>query len=160
MANEADAAQLLCSREGINVVIAASIEPSGSGYVFNVRALDPLSYLTLAERSKTIATKAEVFKAADSLVAELRDDLSRIPAETVQALSMETFTAASLEAMKIYAHAQDLVLAGKETRPFKNISRPLKKTPSWDAPTPAWRLFTGIGARTKRQKSIMRKRWP
>ncbi len=126
---EADAAQLLCSREGINIVVAASIEPSGSGYVFDVWALDPLSYLRLAERSKTIATKAEVFKAADSLVAELRDDLSRIPAETVQALSMETFTAASLEAMKIYAHAQDLVLAGKDDEAIQEYLKAIEKDP-------------------------------
>jgi len=126
---KADSAQLLCSREGINVVISASIEPSGSGYVFNVRALDPLSYLALAERSKTIATKSEVFKAADGLVAELRDDLSQIPAETVQALSMETFTAASLEAMKIYAHAQDLVLAGKEDEAIEEYQKAIEKDP-------------------------------
>jgi len=126
---EADSAQLLCSREGINVVISASIEPSGSGYIFKVRALDPLSYLALAERSKTMATKAEVFKSADSLVAELRDDLGRIPAETVQALSMETFTAASLEAMKIYAHAQDLVLAGKEDEAIEEYQRAIEKDP-------------------------------
>lgn len=126
---EADSAQLLCSREGINVVISASIESSGSGYIFKVRALDPLSYLALAERSKTMATKAEVFKSADSLVAELRDDLSRIPAETVQALSMETFTATSLEAMKIYAHAQDLVLAGKEDEAIEEYQKAIEKDP-------------------------------
>lgn len=126
---KADAAQLLCSREGINVVIAATIEPSGSGYVFNARALDPLSYLSLAEKSKSIPTKAEVFKAADSLVAELREELGRIPAETVQALSMETFTAASLEAMKIYVHAQDLVLAGKEDEAIKEYQRAIEKDP-------------------------------
>ena len=111
---EVAAAQLLCGREGINIILAASIESSGSGYVFNVRALDPLSYLGLAERSKTIATKAEVFKAVDGLVAELRDDLSSIPDETIQALSLETFTASSPEAMRIYVHAQDLVLEGNE----------------------------------------------
>jgi len=83
----------------------------------------------LAERSKTIATKAEVFKAADSLVAELRGDLSRIPPETVQALSMETFTAASLEAMKIYAHAQDLVLAGKEDEAIEEYQKAIEKDP-------------------------------
>lgn len=125
----ADAAQLLCSREGINVVIAASIESSGSGYVFNVRALDPLSYLSLAERSKTIPTKAEVFKTADGLVAELRDDLSRIPAGTIQALSLETFTAASLEAMKTYARAQDLVLEGKDDQAIQEYLKAIEKDP-------------------------------
>jgi tetratricopeptide (TPR) repeat protein/predicted Ser/Thr protein kinase len=135
---EADAAQLLCSREGINVVIAASIEPSGNGYIFNVRAIDPLSYLSLTERSKLIATKAEVFKAADSLVEELRNDLSQIPAETVEALSKETFTAASLEAMKIYAHAQDLVKAGKEDEAIKEYQRALEKDPKMG------RAFSGL----------------
>ncbi len=125
----ADAAQLLCSREGINVVITASIEPSGSGYAFNVWALDPLSYLRLAERSKTIATKAEVLKAADGLAAELRDDLSRIPVETTQALSQETFTAASLEAMKIYAHAQDLANLGKDDEAIQEYLKAIEKDP-------------------------------
>jgi serine/threonine protein kinase/tetratricopeptide (TPR) repeat protein len=128
---KADAAPLLCSREGINLVITGSIsiESNGKGYHFDVWALDPLSYLRLAERSKTITSKAEVFKAADSLVAEIRDDLSQIPAETVQALSMETFTAASLEAMKIYAHAQDLVKAGKEDEAIKEYQKALEKDP-------------------------------
>jgi len=127
---EAGAAQLLCSREGINIVLAASIESSGSGYVFNVRALDPLSYLGLAERSKKIATKAEVFKAVDGLVAELREDLSHIPAETIQALSLETFTASSPEAMKIYAHAQDLVLEGREAEAITEYQRAIEKDPN------------------------------
>lgn len=126
---KADAAQLLCSREGINVVITASIEPSGSGYAFNVWALDPLSYLRLAERSKTIATKAEVLKAADGLAAELRDDLSRVPVETTQALSQETFTAASLEAMKVYAHAQDLANLGKDDEAIQEYLKAIEKDP-------------------------------
>ena len=125
----ADAAQLLCSREGINVVITASIEPSGTGYAFNVWALDPLSYLRLAERSKTIATKSEVLKAADGLAAELRDDLSRIPVETTQALSQETFTAASLEAMKIYAHAQDLAKLGNDDEAVQEYLKAIEKDP-------------------------------
>jgi eukaryotic-like serine/threonine-protein kinase len=125
----ADAAQLLCSREGINVVITASIEPSGTGYAFKVWALDPLSYLRLAERSKTIATKSEVLKAADGLAAELRDDLSRIPVETTQALSQETFTAASLEAMKIYAHAQDLANLGKDDEAIQEYLKAIEKDP-------------------------------
>jgi tetratricopeptide (TPR) repeat protein/predicted Ser/Thr protein kinase len=124
-----DAAPLLCSREGINVVITGSIESSGSGYVFDVWALDPLSYLRLAERSKTIATKAEVLRAADGLAAELRDDLSRIPAETAQTLTQETFSAASFEAMKFYAHAQDLVLAGKEDEAIQEYQKAIEKDP-------------------------------
>jgi serine/threonine protein kinase/Tfp pilus assembly protein PilF len=124
-----DAAPLLCSREGINVVITGSIESSGNGYVFDVWALDPLSYLRLAERSRTIATKAEVLKAADGLAAELRDDLSRIPAETAQALTQETFTAASFEAMKFYAHAQDLVLAGKDDDAIQEYLKAIEKDP-------------------------------
>jgi serine/threonine protein kinase/Tfp pilus assembly protein PilF len=124
-----DAAPLLCSREGINVVITGSIASSGSGYVFDVWALDPLSYLRLAERSRTIATKAEVLKAADGLAAELRSDLGSIPAETAQALTQETFTTASFEAMKFYAHAQDLVLAGKDDEAIQEYLKAIEKDP-------------------------------
>jgi tetratricopeptide (TPR) repeat protein/predicted Ser/Thr protein kinase len=127
---EAGTAQLLCSREGINAIIAASIEPSGGGYVFKARALDPLSYLSLAERSKTIETKAEVFKAVDALVAELRDDLGRIPAETIQALSLETFSASSPEAMRLYVHAQDLVLEGKEDEAIAEYQKAIEADPN------------------------------
>ena len=127
---EAGGAQLICSREGIHIIITAAIESRGNGYVFKVRALDPLSYLSLAERSKTIATKAEVFKAADSLVAELRDDLSRIPPETIQALSLETFSASSPEAMSLYVRAQDLVLEGKEDEAIVEYQRAIEKDPN------------------------------
>jgi tetratricopeptide (TPR) repeat protein len=89
-----------------------------------------LSYLSLAERSKTIATKAEVFRAVDGLVAELRDDLGRIPAETIQALSLETFSAASPEAMRLYVRAQDLVLEGKEDEAIQEYLKAIETDPN------------------------------
>jgi len=125
----AEDAQLLSSREGINVVINAAIEPNGSGYNIKVWALNPLTSEKLTEASKQIATKAEVLRAADGLAAELRAGLGGTPAESSWALYKETITAASLEAMKIYSHAQDLTSAGKDDEAIPEYIRAIDKDP-------------------------------
>jgi tetratricopeptide (TPR) repeat protein/tRNA A-37 threonylcarbamoyl transferase component Bud32 len=124
-------AQLVSRREGINVVVEAIIEQGrpGGGYTIRTKAVDPVSSKVLAENSETIPTKADVLKAADLLAGRLRASLEGVPAESIREASKETFTSASLEAMKAYARAQDLTTAGKDEEAIKEYLKALEIDP-------------------------------
>ena len=123
-------AVLLSQREGINVVVSATIEPAkGGGYSIRVEALDPTSDKRLSRASRTIATKSEVPAAAGALAAELRADLEGLPAGSVEALARETFTASSLEAMKAYQAAQDFANMGRDDDAIREYLRAVDLDP-------------------------------
>jgi tetratricopeptide (TPR) repeat protein/tRNA A-37 threonylcarbamoyl transferase component Bud32 len=127
-----DTALLVSRREGVNVVVQAVIEQDkpGGGYTIRTTAVDPISSDVLAENSETIPTKAGVLRAADLLAGRLRASLEGVPVESIKEASKETFTAASLEAMKAYARAQDLTTAGKDEEAIKEYLKALEIDPN------------------------------
>ena len=66
-------AQLVSNREGINIVIDASIEPEGDGFLIKVWAIDPVQSEQIAKATRKIKNKAEVGKAVDYLSGKLRE---------------------------------------------------------------------------------------
>ena len=124
-------ALLVSRREGVNIVVQAVIErDKAGGYTIRTRAVDPVSSDVLAENSETIPTKAGVLRAADILAGRLRASLEGVPVESIKEASKETFTAASLEAMKAYARAQDLTTAGKDAEAIKEYLKALELDPN------------------------------
>ena len=123
-------AQLISTREGINVVIDASIEPSGEGYVIKAWSLDPSTSEKIAEFSRKIKTKAEVGKAADYLSAKLRSSLGDTPTKSAQAFAKETFTASSLVAMQSFARGQELFYLGKREEAIKYLLKAVDNDPN------------------------------
>jgi eukaryotic-like serine/threonine-protein kinase len=105
--------RLICQREGISLIVHASIEKDKSGFLIKASAIDPVTGKALASTDTTIKAKTEILKAADSLSARLRSELGVISSVSNQALTKETFTTTSLEAMKEYAEAQRLTALGK-----------------------------------------------
>ena len=126
-----DTALLVSRREGVNIVVQAVIErEKAGGYTIRTRAVDPVSSDVLAENAETIPTKAGVLRAADILAGRLRASLEGVPVESIKEASKETFTAASLEAMKAYARAQDLTTAGKDAEAIKEYLKALEIDPN------------------------------
>jgi len=107
-------ARLVSMREAINVVLAGSITPKGSGYRIAVRALNPADGKVLATETESASSKANVLTAVGKLAADLRDALGDTSSDADRATAKETFTAASLDAVREYSVAQDLGLAGKD----------------------------------------------
>jgi len=136
-----ETALLVSRREGVNVVVHAVIDQDrpGGGYTISTRALDPVSADVLAENSESIPTKAGVLRAADILAGRLRASLEGVPVESIQEASKETFTAASLEAMKAYARAQDMTTAGQDEEAIKEYLRALEIDPNLG------RAYAGLG---------------
>jgi len=131
---------LLCRREGINVIINASIAPNKNGFLIKALASDPVSGKKIAEADQTIKAKTDILRAADYLSAKLRAGLGVIPPDSAKALIKETFTTTSLEAMKAYAEAQGLAIAGKEEEALAAYLRAIKYDPNFG------RAYAGLAA--------------
>jgi serine/threonine protein kinase/tetratricopeptide (TPR) repeat protein len=126
-----DVAQLVSRRAGINVVVGGSIEQSDKGYTIKIWALDTVKSESVYEDSTTIGTKSEILKVADRFSAKLRSNLGDISADSVEALTKETFTTTSLEAMKAYALAQELDDQGKSEEALNEYLRAIDHDPNF-----------------------------
>jgi serine/threonine protein kinase/tetratricopeptide (TPR) repeat protein len=131
-------ARLLSRRENINAIINASIAQERGGYAIKAEAVDPVSGKTLAEADQTIKNKTDILKAADFLSAKLRAGLGVIPPGSTEALIKETFTTTSLEAMKEYADAQQLIAMGKTEDSIAAYLRAVDHDPNFG------RAFAGL----------------
>ena len=123
-------AQLVSNREGINVVIDASIEPEGDGFLIKVWAIDPVQGEQIAKATRKIKNKAEVGKAVDYLSGKLREGLGGTSPESAQVFAGETFTVSSLAAMNAYARAQELNYQGQREEAIQWFLRALDHDPN------------------------------
>jgi len=123
-------ALLVSRREGINAVVEASIKPHGTGYAIDVRALDSATSGELAKVSQTIKTKAEVIQATHDLAIKIGTELGAIPPESMKALSQETFSTSSLEAMQAYSRGQELATQGRYAEAIKEYQRAIASDPN------------------------------
>ena len=101
-------AQMICTREGIDVIVDGSIEKSEKEYIISVKALDPVENEEKASASRKIKKKEDVLKAAEYLSTRLRKKLGDIQPESAKVFAQETFTSSSLVALNAYARAQEL----------------------------------------------------
>ena len=104
---DAKAGMLVANREGIPVILAGSIEPNRGGYRITVRAVNPdKPDPPLAEATETAPDKSSVLAAVSRAAVNIRTDLGDTSPSSAQ--QAETFTAASLDAIREYTIAQDL----------------------------------------------------
>ena len=88
-------AWLVAVREGINVILAGSIESDGSGYEIVVRVLDGATGEELADAHGDADSKLEVLETVGAISGDLRKALGDDSVGSGDEGSVETFTAAS-----------------------------------------------------------------
>ena len=115
-------ARLVARREGIKVILAGAVEPDGSGYALSLRAIDPASDKEIASIRERASDKAGVLGAVAELANQIRDELGDTSIDSASDGKAETFTAASLEAVKAYSEAQDLTNRGR----YEDVDRALQ----------------------------------
>jgi serine/threonine protein kinase/tetratricopeptide (TPR) repeat protein len=136
---DVEQAKLICAREGIDVIVSASIEPKGDGYIIKVWAIDSVTSRKIIERTETIKTKADVLQAVPVLAAELRSELSGVPLDSTQSFEQETSTTTSLEALNAYTRAQELIAQGKQEEAIAEYERAIEEDPEYG------RAYSGLG---------------
>jgi tetratricopeptide (TPR) repeat protein len=133
-----DAARLIAMREGVKVVLAGAIEPSSSGFTVTTNIIDPVDGRVLGTRSASARDKAGVLTAVSSLAADVRELLGDQSSEAARSAGAETLTAASLEAVREYAIAQDLAIAVKDEQALDHYKKAIAADPNFG------RAYSGI----------------
>ncbi len=131
-------AQLICTREGINIFIDGVIEPKGDGFIVQIWAKDPTNPDNVIDYSKAVSDKAEVLNAAAWLANKLRKKLGDISADARAAMSGETFTTASLVAMNAYTAGQELNRIEKTDEAITKYEEAIAADPNFG------RAYTGL----------------
>jgi eukaryotic-like serine/threonine-protein kinase len=103
-------ARLVGLREGVQVVIAGSLQRDADSYRLTTRAIDTATGRELGKADESAKDREAVLKVAGTVAHKLRVVLGDAPDEK---LSSETFTAGSLAAAQKYAAGQELQWAGK-----------------------------------------------
>jgi tetratricopeptide (TPR) repeat protein len=134
------AARLLSIRDGIGVVLAGTIARAGGGLELTVRALNPATGETVHTVTARAATKAEVLQAVGKVAETLRQALGDTtpPAQ----FKAETFTAATLDAMKSYSTAQELSLNRKTEDAIRYYRQAIEQDPGFG------RAYAGLAMAT------------
>jgi tetratricopeptide (TPR) repeat protein/tRNA A-37 threonylcarbamoyl transferase component Bud32 len=121
--------QLIARREGLKVLLAGSIDSQGSGYRVEVRATDPASGKAIASIRQTVSDKAQVLTTVASMAIKVREALGESKTEIGTLAAAETMTAASLDAMRAYARAQELTLGNKIQEAVQEYERAVQLDP-------------------------------
>ncbi len=113
-------ARLIAIREGIKLVVAGSVVPDGDGYKLSARMINPEDGTVIADSKVDAKGKLEVLAAVSTLADDIREELGDESVDDSDRPLGETFTAASLEAVKNYTEAQNLAAAARydEAIPF------------------------------------------
>lgn len=106
-------ARLVSMREGIDVIVAGAVARSGQRYRIAVNVIDPANDKFLLEWSDDVGARDDMLAAVGKAAARVRTALGDQTAAADRPHDAETFTAASLDAAKAYARAQELQWAGK-----------------------------------------------
>jgi tetratricopeptide (TPR) repeat protein len=137
-------ARLVSRREGISVILAGEIEKNDDRYLIEVRALDPgqepAEGKPLAVAGASADSRDGVLEAVGRIASELRGDLGDSTPRSDLLAAAETFTAASLEAMSLYAKGQDLSAQGLFEEAIELYQRAVDEDPEFG------RAYAGMGA--------------
>jgi tetratricopeptide (TPR) repeat protein len=138
-----ETASLLAISEGINVVVAGRIRRDGNGFALSARLVRPQvggSGPAEAEADVTASGRDDVLPAVGRLANKLRMALGDATADLNSNADAETFTAASLEAARAYATAQELQWAGQADDAIAQYQEALRLDPEMG------RAYAGLAA--------------
>jgi eukaryotic-like serine/threonine-protein kinase len=124
-------AQEIAAAQGVNVVVSGSLERAGADYKLSAAAVQTLTGKVLATAEESAPGKDQVLFAVTKLGTAIRKKLGDATSESAQRLSMETLSAASLEAVHEYAMGLDALSAGKFEESQQHLSRALDLDPNF-----------------------------
>jgi tetratricopeptide (TPR) repeat protein len=136
-------ARLVAISEGIDVVVAGAVLRSGSGFKLTVHAARPQPDGTergVLDAEVEASGRDHVLTAVGKLASKLRAALGDATADSDSAADAETFTAASLEAAKAYAEAQELSWAGQPEAAIAKYKEAIRLDPELG------RAYSGLAA--------------
>ena len=132
-------AQLVASRQGINVVLGGSIDRKNDEYVVRIRAIDGLTGNEIVTREASTSAKEDVLGTVATLAAPIRRVLGDASPESAKLAAAETFSASSVDAAHQYAMAQDFQFAAKWDDAIRCYNKAIELDPTLG------RAYAGLG---------------
>ncbi len=130
------AARLVALSEGVPLVFAGTISASGGGYRLTVRAVETTKGDTVTTASEEARSKSDVLQAVGRVADSMRRALGdAVPSDQ---LAAETFTAASLEAVKNYTIAQTLSSDRKNEEAITYYQRAIQEDKNFGRAYAGW----------------------
>jgi tetratricopeptide (TPR) repeat protein len=126
-----DVAQLIARREGIKVIVSGAIDKRGTGFRLQLRATDPANGKPIALADRNVRDKAQVLNAVTSMATSVRAALGESKTEMAKLAAAEPITAGSLEAMRAYARAQELLNANQFQDALQEYQRAVTLDPQF-----------------------------
>jgi tetratricopeptide (TPR) repeat protein len=137
---DAAAARLVAVREGINLVLAGSIDTDGSGFDLALRAIDPVTGEEAFDVTSDAKSPDAVLTAIGVLSEEVREELGDTTLKRGAEATAETFTAASLEAAQAYTTAIELAYEGKHDEAVVLYRKATEMDPNFGRAFSSWAL--------------------
>jgi serine/threonine protein kinase/tetratricopeptide (TPR) repeat protein len=124
-------AQDIAAGQGLNVVVSGSLDRRGAEYKMSMRATQVVTGKVLANAEETAPSKDQVLFGVSKLATTVRKLLGDSTSDSDQRLSMETLSAASLEAVHEYAAALDALSAGNYPESKKRATQAVELDPNF-----------------------------
>ena len=154
---DAAAARLVAVRQGINLVLAGSIVPHGSGFELALQGIDPVSGEEVFDVSSGAKSRDAVLAAIGSLSADVREELGDKTLKRGEEATAETFTAASLEAAGAYTTAIQLAYVGKHEEAVTLYRQATEMDPNFGRAFSSWALSEFKLGRTDKATQLWQK---
>jgi eukaryotic-like serine/threonine-protein kinase len=125
------AARQLAINQGLGIVVAAGIAPSGNGYEVSVQAIQALTGKVIAEFSRRASSKDQVLDAVTRTVANVRTALGDETSDSAQLLAMRSISTTSLDVASHYASALEFQSQAKYEEALREFSTTTKLDPTF-----------------------------
>ena len=132
--------RLVAVREGIRLVLAGIIEVAGSGFELEVVGVDPKTSEAVFTVKGEAGSAEDVLQVIGQLTRDIREELGDTTLDEIPGPASETFTAASLEAAKAYATAQQLAFEGRLDEAVEQYRIATDLDPSFGRAFSSWAL--------------------
>jgi len=147
-------ARVVARREGIKVVLSGTIAEADGRFTIAVRVLDPSSDKPSSTVEAGPLAKGEVLAAIVSLAGRVRTALGDTASASALNAAAETFTAASLDAMREYAIGQTLLLRRKDKEAIEHFRLATERDPQFGRAYAGWAVAAntlGLGTEASTQ---------
>ena len=125
------AAREIAVKQGLDVVLSGSLEPSGGGYRIAVRAVHAVTGDVIATAQGTAPDKERVLSEASRLVTVVREALGDDTSDSAQLFAMASLSATSLAVVQQYALAQEAASNNKFEEARQHALRAVELDPKF-----------------------------
>ena len=150
------AARLVAVREGINLVLAGSIDTDGSGFELELSAINPETGDAAFEVSSRAKGAEGILTAVGLLSESIREELGDTTLDKDDATS-EAFTAASLEAAQAYTMAIDTAFTGNHEEAALLFEKATQLDPNFGRAFSSWAVSEFKLGRTEKAADLWNK---